>query len=537
MKKICILFLLLLFGFCNIFVAAETKGTSELVILHTNDHHGHPLKFYDNSAPDQGGLPGRASLVEMIRNQYPNVLVIDAGDFNTGRPESNFFKAQPDIQGYNFIGYDAVTLGNHEFDNPLEILQQQIQSAKFPILSANVKTKDGAYVGQPYIIKNFKGFKVAIFGLTTKEAELVASPQNIKDLIFEDEITIAKKLVPELKKKADIVIALVHLGVYNDEEQGSKRLAKYVPGIDLIVDGHSHTKLEAPIIINKTPIVQAYQWGLYLGKGIFTIKKKRIVDFKWELLPINVKVSVTKDDGTKELKYLTQEIPENQELLGLLTKYSDQVESELTKVIGHAETTFPNARVRYEETALGDLVADSMLWYTKNLNVDFAIQNGGGIRTDLPAGTITKKNIYEILPFDNSIAVVTLKGDQVQALFDFIATIPQGKGAFPQVSEGVSFTINYETNRCENILINGAPIDPDKIYKIATNSFMASGGDGYQAFTNALDYYDTSVFQRDAFIEYITNLNTALKPEVKGRITIIGTKIANYFKVLFKLAA
>lgn len=203
--------------------------------------------------------------------------------------------------------------------------------------------------------------------------------------------------------------------------------------------------------------------------------------------------------------------------MSLLKPYAAKVDEVLSEVIGNAEELFPQGMVRKEETALGNLVADSMLWQTRNLNTDFAIQNGGGIRADLPAGTITKKTIYEILPFDNSVAVVTIKGSDLLLLFDFIATTP-GKGAFPQVSAGVSFTINTITGKCEDILIKGKPIEPERLYKIATNSFMAVGGDGYQAFVNAIERYDTSVFQRDTCIEYIIHLGGRIKPELKNRI-------------------
>ncbi|HOP74839.1 MAG TPA: 5'-nucleotidase C-terminal domain-containing protein [Bacillota bacterium] len=529
------IFLLLLLA-CSTIFAAET-ATQELVILHTNDTHGHPLKFTDNMIDGVGGLPARATLVKQIRAAHPNVLLLDAGDFNTGRPESNFFKAEPDLKGMEYMGYDAITLGNHEFDNSIELLKKQVNSIKTPFISANVKTKDGKYLNHPYIIKEFKGFKVAIFGLTTKETETISNPEVLKHVIIEDEVATAKKLVPELRKRADIVIALVHLGIYEDAEKGSKKLAKEVPGIDLIIDGHTHTQIAAPIYVNNVPIVQDYQWGIYLGKATLTISNKKVTGLKWEAIPINVRTQATKPDGTKELKYLTQEIPEDPELLALLKPYAERVNEELAKVIGEAEDIFPQQDVRKKETAIGNLVADATLWGVRHLNVDFAIQNSGGIRTSLPKGPITKRHIYEVSPFDNSLVVVSLKGTDVQALFDFIATIPQGKGGFPQVSEGVKFTINYTTGKCENVLINGQPIDPNRTYRIATNSFTASGGDGYDMFKNATDKYDSSLFMRDVIIDYIINFGGKLKPELKGRIEIIGEKQAFNAPVFMPKAA
>jgi len=498
----------------------------KLVVLHTNDTHGHPVKFFKYPAPDVGGLPARATLIGQIRAKNRNVLVLDAGDLNTGRVESNFFKAKPDIEGFNYIGYDAMAVGNHEFDNPVCVLRDQMELAQFPFLSANVKTRDGKYLARPYIIKRFGKLKVAIFGLTTKETETTGNPEHIKDLIFEDEVEVAKKLVPMLKKEADVVIALVHMGIYPFCTKGSKWLASEVSGIDLIVDGHTHTRLDYPIIIkstgsdHKTIIVQAWKWGLVLGRVDLWIQNRKVKDFKFGTIPVNLKTVEKKQDGTKAYHFIGKEIEEDQRLLRLFQPYLDKVESLLSEVIGHAEGTFLAKGLRTRETALGDMVADSILWFTRHLGVDFAIQNGGGIRTDLPKGRITRGLIHEILPFDNSVVVLTMKGSDVLSFFDYIATICRGRGAFPQVSGGLRFTISYAAGKCEDILINGKPVDPDRMYKIATNSYLANGGDGYKVFLKAIDRFESSMFQRDVLIEYIKSLGGRIRPEVKGRIKV-----------------
>lgn len=278
--------IMLFFASCATVSVSQSSGPFQLVVLHTNDHHGHPLAFEYSPGKNVAGLPARATYVNEIKAQYDNVLVLDAGDINTGEPESFFFNAETDIVGYNYIGYDAMALGNHEFDNPLTVLQKQMKDATFPFLCANIKNKDGSYLAKPYIIKEINGVKVAIFGLTTSETKIVGNPKIVGDLIIEDEVEVAKKLVPELRKKADIVICLGHLGIY--DTYGSQILAQKVSGIDLIIDGHSHTYLEKPIVVNNTPIVSAYQWGIYMGKAILTIDKKKIVNFEWSADPINV---------------------------------------------------------------------------------------------------------------------------------------------------------------------------------------------------------------------------------------------------------
>ncbi|MCG6944614.1 MAG: 5'-nucleotidase C-terminal domain-containing protein [Deltaproteobacteria bacterium] len=498
-----------------------------LVILHTNDTHGHPVKFFKYPAPDVGGLAARATIVQRTRGQNKNVLVLDAGDINTGKPESNLFKARPDIEGFNYIGYDAMAIGNHEFDNAPEVLKEQMKLANFPFLSANVRTTQGELLTVPYIIKEFEGFKIAIFGVTTKETEFLAHPDNIRGLVFQDEVEVAKKLVPALRKQADAVIALAHLGIYNSSELGSKRLASEVSGIDLIVDGHSHTKLDAPIVIthpesgHKTLIVQAWKWGLILGRVDLFIQEKRVIDYKFEAIPINLKEVEKRADGAVAYHVIGEQIPEDPELVSLMKPYVDGARILLSKVVGQAEETFFYNGVRKRETALGDLVADSMLWYTKYLGVDFALQNGGGIRADLPRGQITQGSLHEVLPFGNTVVVLTLDGATVQSLFDFIGSISRGQGAFPQVSAGVSITLNTLTKKCEDIMINGEPLDPGRTYKVATNSYLAAGGDAYRMLLKALHRYDSSASLRDVVIEYIEHLGGTVKPRISGRINFI----------------
>jgi len=501
-------------------ISATAVEDRTLVILHTNDFHGHPLKFSYNQAPGFGGLPAIATFVEQVRAKHKNVLLLDAGDLNTGTPESNFFKAVPDIIGYNYIGYDAMVVGNHEFDHPISILKKQERLANFPFLSANVRTKGGARLVRPYTIKRFSNFTVGIFGLTLKETEIIGNPEHVRDLVIEDEVKSAQKMVKALRDKVDVLIALVHMGIWDDKARGSRRLAASVKGIDLIIDGHTHTDLTEPLFVNNIPIVQAWKWGLKVGQGIMKLRQGKVSSFEWKAVPINLKQKIRREDGTDDWVCLGEEYRQDEFLLSALTPFAAQVESMLSEVVGVAGSPLNNENGRKQETALGDLIADAMLWQTRHLNVDFAIQNGGGIRADLPEGPITRRRIYDILPFDNTVVVLKMKGSQVLQLFDHIASVPSGRGAFPQVSEGVQFTINYHNQRCENVTIGGKPVDPEKVYSIATNSYLAGGGDGYTIFLRALDQYDTSIFQRDALSEYLKTMKKMLTPEIKRRIEI-----------------
>lgn len=485
-----------------------------LVVLHTNDHHGHPLKFPHGRVQNAGGLPARASLIQEIRKQNPNVLLLDAGDLNTGRSESNLFKAMPDLDGYNYLAYDAMALGNHEFDNPLSVLRHQMDYARFPLLSSNLRTKDGAPFAQPYILKSYPGFKVAIFGLTLKEASILATPGNVQDLVFEDEIDTAKALVPRLKQEADLVIGLTHLGIFDSPRHGSRHLASQVSGIDVIVDGHTHTRLESPIIVKdptggESIIVQAWKWGLVLGRLDLWIRGGKVKDYRFQAIPINLD-NVQKDEKS--------EIPEDPALLKLLQPYADEAEARLSSVIGALGTPLSSNAAREKEAAAGNLVADSMQWFAARWGCDFAVINGGSIRHDLPAGPVSLKSIYDMLPFENSIFLITLKGSEVLRVFDFMAAIPAGSGAFPQFSREVNVVLDRTARKVVRVLIKGEPIDANRSYRIATNSYLAEGGDGYKVFLGARERFDTSALQQPVLIEYIRLMG--LSPKVEGRITI-----------------
>ncbi len=481
----------------------------ELVVLHTNDHHG-SIEAKNNV----GGLAARSTYINEVRSAHPDVLLIDAGDINTGSAVSNMFKAEPDIEAYNLMGYQAVTLGNHEFDSDLATLEKQMALADFPFLAANVKKADGSYLAQPYVVIDYDGYRVGVFGLTTNRSLTIASPD--KSLTFINEIEAGKEMVDRLRnyEKADIVIALTHIGMVEEAEGQvtSQKLAAAVPGIDLIVDGHSHSYVEQPVVVNDTPIVSANEWGKYVGTGIFTIKDGKVESFTWEAQPINTETE-------------TMFAPDPA-IVALLAPYIDEANASLKQVVATAAEKFEfgDRLSRKKEIALGDLVSDGTVWYVKSkgVDVDFAFQNGGNIRTELPAGDITKEQIATVLPFDNYIYVLSLKGSDIIALFDFIATVPQGAGGFPQMSKEARYTVNYNTGKIENLTIGGKPVDPDKIYKVATNDYLAEGGDGYEVLKRSVDTYNTSMTLRDAIIDYVMQLPQPLVPATDGRITIIG---------------
>ncbi|MFI3258095.1 MAG: 5'-nucleotidase C-terminal domain-containing protein [Spirochaetales bacterium] len=512
MKKSLMLFslfvsMLLVFG-----CVSEPKRNPNteyfLTILHTNDHHGAVL-----AKDGLGGLAERATFINGVRAENENVLLLDAGDINTGSALSNMFDAEVDLMAYNLLAYDAVTLGNHEFDGTHDKLRNQIILADFPWLSANIEYRNKYFV-EPYIIKNYDGFRVGIFGLTTNRTTVIASPNE--SLTFIDEIEAAENMVDVLKnkEKVDIVIALGHLGSVQESADHitSYAVINAVDGIDIFIDGHSHTYFEEPVLENGTLLVSANEWGKFVGQMDLVIKNGEIIAYDWEPVAIT-----------------TEAFMPDAQMVSLIQPYIDHADSTLTDVVMIASEVFEagNNLSRKQETALGDLVSDAQLKYITNLgiDIDFVLTNGGNIRASLPAGDVTRENILTMLPFENYVYVLTLNGSDVLALFDFIASIPQGAGGWPQISKGLTYTLVYDANgtgSISNVLIKGEPIDVSKTYKIGVNDYLAAGGDGYEVLTRATETFNTSMLMSDLVVDYAKTLPQPIAAVTDGRIIVIG---------------
>ncbi len=478
-------------------------GSGELVLLHTNDHHGAVLP-----SNGLGGLEEIASVVKGIKAVNTNVLLVDAGDLNTGSALSNMFNAEPDILAYNIMGYDAITFGNHEFDGTQEKLDKQISLAGFPFVSSNIKTQDGAFLGgNQYIVKNFGNVKVGVFGITTTHAEAIASPDP--SLVFLNEIDAAREVVDILRntEKVDIVIGLTHLGDVKETEENptSLELAAAVEGINIIVDGHSHTFMEEPKKVNDTFVVSANEWGKYLGYGKLTVRNGQLVNFLWTPVTIG---------------------PDS-EVIEMLEPYIEKADIALKEVIGTAQDTFilGNRLTRYQETALGNLICDANAWYLEagGNPVDFVLQNGGNIRAELPKGPITQERILTILPFENYLFTASMTGENIIKLFDFIATIPQGAGGFPQFSSNVRVTIDKTQGAgvIRELTIGGEPIDPERVYSFCTNDYIMGGGDDYVIMETASVPFNVSLVLSYVVTEYI-RAQGSVSPMTDGRMTVIG---------------
>jgi 5'-nucleotidase/UDP-sugar diphosphatase len=488
-------------------------NTYELILLHTNDHHGTVL-----ANNGRGGLAERASYIRSVREANPQTLLVDAGDINTGSALSNMFDAEPDFLAYNAMGYEAAAFGNHEFDGDLAKLAAQLEKAQFPFLGSNIKTADGKYLGNtPYLVKQYDGFTLGLFGVTTLRTKIIASPD--KSLAFINEIDAAKEMVETLRKKekVDIVIALTHIGNVKEtpEHITSPELAAAVPGIDIIVDGHSHSFFEAPEKVGDTYIVTANEWGKYVGQGKLTVYQKKLTGFDWKPVEINNPDAKTYEPDAA--------------VAALLNPYVEQANASLKDVVGEAaaDFVFGDRLTRKTETALGDMICDANVWYFREIyrqQIDFAFHNGGNMRAELKQGPITQEQILTVLPFENYLYIASLKGSDIIDLFNFIAAIPQGAGGFPQVSAEARYTVDYSegTGKLRDLTIGGAPVDPNRTYRFCTNDYLLQGGDGYEVLTRSVEPFNTSLLLSYVTIEYIRGHNGVISPATDGRITVIG---------------
>jgi 2',3'-cyclic-nucleotide 2'-phosphodiesterase (5'-nucleotidase family) len=506
----------------------EGEATFTLNVMHTNDTHAN----LDNIAK-------KMTAINKVRAEKPDALLLDAGDVFSGTLYFNEYKGLADLEFMNLAGYDAMTFGNHEFDLGTGVLADFVKEADFPLLSANVNFANDANLksifndsittnavdGQIYngMIKEVNGEKVGIFGLTTAETPTISSPGA--DVVFENYIAEAQKAVDAFKAQGvNKIIALSHLGLDDSLAwDNDLELAKQVEGIDVIVGGHTHVKLEAPVIettgTEATVIVQANEYNKFLGTLDVTFdgEGKVVVDkTTGKLLDV---ATYAIDDATAQI---------------LNTKYKPAVDAMKATVVGTAAVDLVggNPAARTGETNLGNFVADGMLAKAKTLNPNtlIALQNGGGVRTTLKAGNITLADVFTVLPFGNSLAIMDLKGSEIkEALEHGVKTAPVANGAFLQVA-GMKFTYDSSKpvgQKVQSVLVKGidgkyTQLDLNKNYSVATNIFTAKGGDGFTMFAKA---YAEGRVSEPGFVDWemfrdfiAAQPNKTVTAQVEGRI-------------------
>ncbi|AIM20650.1 bifunctional UDP-sugar hydrolase/5'-nucleotidase [Serratia marcescens] len=523
--------------------AWEKDKTYAITILHTNDHHGH---FWQNDHGEYG-LGAQKTLVDGIRREVAaqggSVLLLSGGDINTGVPESDLQDAEPDFRGMNLVGYDAMAIGNHEFDNPLSVLRQQEKWATFPLLSANIYQKStGQRLFKPYALFDKQGIKIAVIGLTTDDTAKIGNPEYFTDMEFRVPAQEAKQVVEQLRKdeKPDVIIAATHMGHYDNGEHGSNapgdvEMARSLPAgyLDMIVGGHSQDPVCmagdnrkqadyvpgtpcSPDRQNGTWIVQAHEWGKYVGRADFEFRNGELKLVHYQLIPVNLKKKVEKADGTSERVYYTQQIAEDPTMMKLLTPFQDKGKAQLGVKIGsvNGKLEGDRSKVRFVQTNLARVMLAAQ---RERADADFAVMSGGGVRDSIESGDITYKNVLKVQPFGNTLVHVDMKGREVEQYLAVVANMKPDSGAYAQFA---NVSLVADGKGVSEVKINGQPLQADKTYRMATLNFNALGGDGYPKLDGLPSYVNTGFIDAEVLKQYIEKHSPldAAAYEPKGEI-------------------
>lgn len=469
-----------------------------ITILHTNDIHGHLTSWLGWTGELEGtvvgGLDRLASAVERVRREGSPVLLLDAGDLVGDSMIAQFTQGEALVRALNAIDYDAIVPGNHEPDFGGERLTEVIDQAEFAVLAANLRTAGGDLLAQPYLIKELEGTKVGVIGLAYPKTPWTTASQNVAELRFEQPAEAAKPCVAELRRQgADVVIALTHLGLGADIE-----LAKQVPGIDVIVGGHSHNRMSEALRVGQTLIVQAGAHGSDLGRLDLFIEDGQVKRHRRRLYPL-VHDEVNSDPHTAELI---------EELVG-------PHRSALDEQIGRAEDWLIRAqtlagqepRKRDEQSPVDSLFADIL---REKTDADIAFLPGVGYGVTIPPGPITAAELRQLIPHDGKVVTMRLSGAQVREVLEqaienvFTDNVDEKVGGMIQVS-GLQFVYDPELpngKRVVDIRLERDKWAAAKEYLIATNAMLAAGGHHQETFTRGtsrVEHEPQYEFVKDAF--------------------------------------
>lgn len=484
----------------------KLRGYKTISVVHVNDTHG---RVEEN---EKNGELGFAKLKTYYdnKNVANNALLLNAGDVVHGTTFATISSGDSVVNVMNQMGFDAMTAGNHDFNYGYQRLIELNEKANFPIFAANVVNEEGNNILDADSIIDVDGVKVGLFGLATEETKTKSSPANTEGLTFVNSIETAKNEVANLKNQgAQVIICLSHLGEDKESVETSTKLAENVEGIDLIVDGHSHTELQNGRYVGNTLIAQAKAHGYFIGDVTLLLdKNNKVVAKNASLKPYS------------RMKYLHA----NKDTLDQIEAVTNENKKVLDQKVGETKVDLIGARdmVRTSETNLGDFVTDAMI---KATGADVAITNGGGIRESIAAGNITKGDVLTVFPFTNFAVTLEVKGSVIKdALEHGLSEAPNSAGKFPQIG---GMVVKYDATkpagqRVSEITIKGEAYDPEKTYTLVTNDFMAIGGDGYEMLkdqTKLAEYELISEIFENAIIEAGT-----INPESDSRLTNVSTE-------------
>ncbi|HBH13748.1 MAG: 5'-Nucleotidase domain protein [Clostridiales bacterium 38_11] len=487
------------------------KETVEITILHTNDVHSR-VSF---SEYDGMGYEKLSTIVKEIRAKNPNTLVMDAGDAFHGQTISTLNKGESIVQIMNTVGYDLMTVGNHDFNYGQDRLLELAEMADFEIISSSILKADYSAFLPSYVIKEFDGVKVAVFALNTPDTTFTTHPNNVVGLHFFDPVIVGRLMVAQLEDKADIIVCLAHLGLGSSGDYSSEKVAMYVDGIDVIVDGHSHTPLPEGKLVNNTLIVQTGDYiknvgvvELKLSDGVLTKTAKHITKAEGETM-----------ESDQAIVDLIAEIQADNTVIT-----SEVIGTTAIKLVGEREL------VRTGETNLGNLITDAMLYET---GAQIAFTNGGGIRSSIEIGDITVGDVITVLPFGNYVVTKEMTGSQIVAALELgMDTYPAQKGSFPHIAgmKVVFDPAKAAGERIVSVTVGGEAIVLDNKYTVATNDFIAAGGDGYTMFKGA-PLFGEYLGLDEVLINYIHEFGVE-DSEVEGRIMTVEDVSYLYFNLV-----
>ena len=479
-------------------LATETAAQpTQVTVFHTNDVHAR----VDTSAGM--GYAMAAGYVNAERKAGKDVLLLDAGDTFHGMPFATVVRGESIVDILNAMQYDAMCPGNHDYNYGMDRLFELKDMLSFPLLCANLVDADERPAMQPYTIKAFEdGTRVGIIGADNPEIAITLRPSTFDTYHLADGVEAVKAAVAELADQTDAIIVLCHWGT-SGVENPSDALAK-IDGVDLVVDGHSHDAFETGYRPEGgCPIVSTGEYLKNLGKVILTIENHKVTNVEAALIPAP---TVYQDAGILE---------------AIKTVQAEQ-DAALCEVIGSTPVNLDGERanVRTKETNLANILCDAML---KATGADVALTNGGGIRASIAAGDITKKAVVTVLPFGNLVVTRTVTGAQIrQAIEHGIRLYPDQNGGFPQVG-GLTYVFDPAKepgSRVTELAAGGQPIDDQKAYTLATNDFLADGGDGYDMLAaDQMPIYYGGL--DEVLIAYIQS-GAELPAEADGRIKTVG---------------
>jgi len=502
--------------------AGMAQADYTLHILHTNDMHSRieSINRFDSTckAEDEtegkcfGGIARVKTAIDSKKAALAgeNVIVLDAGDPFQGSLFYSTYKGAAEAEFMDQMGYDAMAVGNHEFDDGPQGLADFIAKVGFPVLSGNLDLSgevllDGKVVN--HVVLELGGQKIGIVSALATDTVETSSPGD--GVVFEDEISALTADVAALEAEGvTMIVALTHVGLNKDLD-----IAASVPGIDVVIGGHSHTLMSNddegtpsyPTMVGNAAVAQAYAYTKYLGHLTLTFDDAGVVTAA-SGDPMLLDASVTPDAG----------------FLERIAEMGAPIEELKQRVVAEAATEIVGARelCRAGECPMGNLITDAMLDRVKDQGVEIAIQNGGGIRASIDAGEVTMGEVLTVLPFQNTLATFEVSGAAIlAALENGVGQIEDGAGRFPQVA-GMTYAFDAKAEpgaRISDVQVGGTPIDPQKIYKLVSNNYVRNGGDGYAMFKDAANAYDFGPDLADVTADYLA-ANAPYQPFTDGRI-------------------